>query len=77
MAKKANRSSRVDDSAAADALLPPPADPSESFLEQKAQWRAAAREGASSSISVEDFQGWYRGDTSSEAFRPSRYGLKK
>lgn len=58
---------------ASDSTSYPP-DPSATFLERKARMRAEASPQTSSSYTGEGGRGFYRGDTSSGAFRPLNYG---
>jgi hypothetical protein len=51
-------------------------DPTERFLARKAKWRSQPRRQSDATSGDHDLLGRSRGDTSSEAFSPSSYGLK-
>lgn len=82
MSSRKNRSALAGETAAAvDADSGIPVDPSERFLARHARWRSevAQRQTATELDHEADqkAEGWFRGDTSSEAFSPSNYGLKR
>lgn len=60
---------KASESPKAEPVSPPPADPSDNFLERKAQKRAEAAAEPKASQKTMDHRRFYRADTSSGAFR--------